>query len=249
MSETWCNKTLEEIMVSADSNGDGIVDFEELYDWLLHNCTCDAATLSGLRIRDHDHKGGGACVVWMGEKAALYVAKMDEFNTGDRVHAGGSATGVSDDGAAAKKKGTLRAHLISVGKILHGWGLPKPVWLAGLFHSFYETQGGLNAMGKDYEAKRPQLEALLEKEAAELVWNFQSANRSCFPPFKGGYSANPKSWPLHDTSILFAPEDAPDFQVYDFRDNTTLLTLPRATVVAVARDGLGQRIRSGQIRR
>ena len=32
-------------------------------------------------------------------------------------------------------------------------------------------QGGLNAMGADYEAKRPQLEALLGPEASELVWN------------------------------------------------------------------------------
>ena len=55
---------------------------------------------------------------------------------------------------------------------------------------------------------------------------FQSANRSTFPPFKGGYSENPKSWPLHDQSILFAPASAPTFDVYDFRDNKTLVTLP-----------------------
>ena len=121
LGETWCDGTLEEIMHSADSNGDGVVDFEELYDWILHNCSSDSATLAGLRIRELD-RGESESVAWMGEKAELYVSKMDEYNTGGHAHAGGSATGVSDDGAAAKKKGSLRAHLISTGQILHGWG-------------------------------------------------------------------------------------------------------------------------------
>lgn len=67
------------------------------------------------------------------------------------------------------------AHLEGTYRLLRRWGLPEPVYYAGLFHSMYGTDGfKRNALTMD---DRHEVRALIGEESERLVYLFCSIRR------------------------------------------------------------------------
>jgi hypothetical protein len=91
-----------------------------------------------------------------------------------------AATGAAD---LPHPGGTLLAHLRRVRDLLAGWGAPETVWLAGLCHAAYGTDGfGTALLGL---TERHRLAAAIGPDAEQLVYLYGSCDRAVVHPRLG----------------------------------------------------------------
>jgi hypothetical protein len=73
---------------------------------------------------------------------------------------------------------TLLGHLVAVQRILRGWGAPKDVATAGLFHSVYGTE--FFRQPPLATSERGRVRALIGERAERLAWIFCAFDRNAF---------------------------------------------------------------------
>lgn len=104
LGETWTESQKLDVMKECDANGDGRIDFEELYRWL-----CKHATVEGkMRLRSRDAEQRPS----LDGVPPQFLDLLETLNT-DLGHRADIVTG---------EKEALKEHLISTYTIMREWG-------------------------------------------------------------------------------------------------------------------------------
>lgn len=165
--ETFTPEIRAKLMKEIDTGGNGEIDAEEFYQWMVVNAKSDGSA---------DSKGTKQMQM---RQARLEVGKdgidphlmelLDELGVGAVVqkvtHPLHSAFGR-----------TLYDHFVSCYLISKEWGNPEFVAVANLFHALYQRGDGMRAV--DFTEYRPKLQEKLGKDVEQLIYLFPSAHKS-----------------------------------------------------------------------
>eukprot|EP00984_Skeletonema_dohrnii_P030147 scaffold21369_cov153-Skeletonema_dohrnii-CCMP3373.AAC.2 len=165
--ETFTPEVRAKLMKEIDTDGNGEIDAEEFYQWMVVNAKSDGSA---------DSKGTKQMQM---RQARLEVGKdgidphlmelLDELGVGAVVqkvtHPLHSAFGR-----------TLYDHFVSCYLISKEWGNPEFVAVANLFHALYQRGDGMRAV--DFTEYRPKLQEKLGKDVEQLIYLFPSAHKS-----------------------------------------------------------------------
>eukprot|EP00210_Caulerpa_lentillifera_P003222 g3077.t1 len=180
----WTDEEIDDIVAAADTNNDGVIDFDEFYKWTLKNIKLDEKAV--MKKRDHvielnKYNDLDPKLIRLLDETCLHVMQEAPERPGE--------TELDQFGHGR----FLKEHLTACYLQAKIWGASQDFCNACLFHAIYEP--GFQFRVIELSTARPFLRYILGEHTEWLLYNFIGASRSIFNP-DGMYHAprDPGTW-------------------------------------------------------